>query len=731
MPIDLNAPAGVSLFFGLLITSGILLYRQIRRPGNAASPGKPDVLLGNDHGLRELFDISPTGLLVTRLSDGVVLYINPKLADLMGQPAESFVGRPAPDFYAHTADREQLVALLAKNGSVQDYELTIRRPDGELIWASFSANIHRFGDEDAIFASVIDISLRKDSESILIDATRTFRDLLQDAPTAIVISDLANGEIVFGNHHAAGVLGLSQDELIGRSTRSFYASTEEHDGLLATLRAGERIQDVETEFRDASGNMLWIRQSARLTDFEGRPAVISIWNDITDSRLGDQKIRDSERNHRLALEAAPFPLIIASATDHSLLLLNRRALPALRITSDTPLDHLIADDFLDASVRAEISEMLAGGEEITDREALIRPRSGPRYWALASSRRIDFEGDPAFILSFTDISEHKRIERDIADSRTTLRSMINASPIWMAMFDRSGYYQLVNQPFENLFGKVASSIEGRHYSEIMGQEMTALHAPLINRCIEGEVVDFEAPLETGHGGSSALPTHVHGKYSPVIAKDGMVSGGVLAMIDITERHKAEEKLKAQFDEINRLHQRLQEQVVRDPLTGLFNRRYLDETLDRELARARREGYPIGVIMLDIDHFKRLNDTYGHQAGDEVLKALSKLFTEGMREGDIPCRYGGEEFTLVLPNASASIARERAEEWRLRFSELVTRFGRFDLKSTISLGIAAYPEHGKTRDELIHSADAALYASKHAGRNQSTIFTPDIDAAQDK
>ena len=723
---DLNAPAAAVVLAAALVAGAYLFYRNSQlQTAIGQRANRDEVARLAEQRLQEMFDISPTGLLVTRLSDGQVLYVNPKLAALIGGTPQELVGRPAPNYYAHQTDREQLVSLLAKNGSVQDYELAIRRPDGERIWASFSANIHRYGGEEAIFASIIDISLRKDSESILIDATRTFRDLLESAPTAIIIAESASSQIIFANLHAANLLGLAQDELIGRAAQSLYRRPEQRQELVDALQQGKIIQDVELEFQRFDGQPLWMRVSARLTPYEGRQAVISTWEDITDRRQTEQRLRTSEKNHRLALEAAPFPLFIASAADHSLLLINRRAVQALFIGDQHKLDDALADDFMDAAVRAEVTQMLSGGEEITDREALVRPRTGARFWALVSARKIDFEGQPAFIFSFTDISEHKRNEREIAESRTTLRSMINASPIWMAMFDRSGYYLLVNRPFEVLIGRSAAKIEGRHYTEVLPAPLATRHATLINRCIEGEVVEFEGALDSEEFNplaTESVTTNVHGKYSPVIGKDGTVSGGVLAMIDITERHKAEEKLKAQFAEIHKLHQRLQEQVVRDPLTGLFNRRYLDETLDRELARARREGYPICVIMIDIDHFKRLNDTYGHQAGDEVLKALARLLTESMREGDMPCRYGGEEFTLVLPNATAPIARERAEEWRMRFEALATQFGRFELTSTISLGIAAYPEHGKTRDELIQAADEALYASKRAGRNTSRIHS---------
>ena len=163
--------------------------------------------------------------------------------------------------------------------------------------------------------------------------------------------------------------------------------------------------------------------------------------------------------------------------------------------------------------------------------------------------------------------------------------------------------------------------------------------------------------------------------------------------------------------------RLQQQAIRDGLTGLFNRRYLDETLELEIAQARRQGHPLSVVMLDLDHFKQVNDTYGHPAGDEVLKSLGALLREDSREGDILCRYGGEEFCLVFPNMPLAAAMARVDLWRQKFSARVIRFGDFSMQVTFSAGVASYPEHGAHRDELIERADAALYRAKHLGRNR--------------
>jgi diguanylate cyclase (GGDEF)-like protein len=171
----------------------------------------------------------------------------------------------------------------------------------------------------------------------------------------------------------------------------------------------------------------------------------------------------------------------------------------------------------------------------------------------------------------------------------------------------------------------------------------------------------------------------------------------------------------------KLRERLRDQSIRDALTGLFNRRYLEETLDRELRRAERDLQPVGVLMLDIDHFKRFNDSFGHGAGDEVLRALGHLLMSHVRVEDIACRYGGEEFTVVLPGCSLETAVTRAEVLREQARDLqVYHAGQALGGITVSVGVAAFPLHGSTEAAVVRAADEALYQAKQAGRNRTSI-----------
>ena len=170
---------------------------------------------------------------------------------------------------------------------------------------------------------------------------------------------------------------------------------------------------------------------------------------------------------------------------------------------------------------------------------------------------------------------------------------------------------------------------------------------------------------------------------------------------------------------------LQEQAIRDALTGLYNRRYLDDTLERELARALRERQPVSFVMLDIDHFKGINDTFGHKEGDAVLQKLATLLLSHTRVDDIVCRYGGEEFLIALPNVNAEIAFQVAERWRRSFLGLTMPLAPVEIKFTLSGGISEFPIDGDTKEELISTADKALYRAKQAGRNRVVIWQKEM------
>jgi len=225
--------------------------------------------------------------------------------------------------------------------------------------------------------------------------------------------------------------------------------------------------------------------------------------------------------------------------------------------------------------------------------------------------------------------------------------------------------------------------------------------------------------------------HIEGRRADTACLPMMAQGQAIGVLHVAQLRGADLKAQPRWESVARLaptvaehvalslanfqlRQSLRIQSVRDPLTGLFNRRYLDESLDRELARAARTHRALAVVMLDVDHFKEYNDAFGHATGDAVLGALGSLLHDELRGGDIACRFGGEEFTLVLPEATLEDAVRKAH--LLREAARALKIPPASRSITLSLGVAEFPEDGETAPSLLRAADLALYAAKEAGRD---------------
>jgi diguanylate cyclase (GGDEF)-like protein len=182
------------------------------------------------------------------------------------------------------------------------------------------------------------------------------------------------------------------------------------------------------------------------------------------------------------------------------------------------------------------------------------------------------------------------------------------------------------------------------------------------------------------------------------------------------REKLSDANKALLETNKELHQI----SITDGLTGLLNRKHTLELLGKEISRSRRYGHPISALMLDIDYFKNVNDTYGHQTGDVVMRRLADLFCKVVRENDLVGRYGGEEFLILLPDSDAQSGARTAERIRKKIEELEIETNRENISVTVSIGVSSYPKYGKDADAIISAADTALYRAKSNGRNQVIV-----------
>jgi len=238
---------------------------------------------------------------------------------------------------------------------------------------------------------------------------------------------------------------------------------------------------------------------------------------------------------------------------------------------------------------------------------------------------------------------------------------------------------------------------------------------------EKDDVNIEFVMEgTEHRNIGLTMTVLHDKRS-------QPGGKLIILRDITHVKSIEAALREsnnnllqKLQEIEALQIELKNEAIHDPLTGLYNRRFLEETLNRELVQADRSHQPLSLAMIDLDYFKNINDRYGHNVGDLFLIALGEMLSKQLRGGDAACRFGGEEFVVVMPGAPLELAAQRVNEFRQAFGAMKITAGHHILSATFSAGVAGYPLHGKDDKSLFEASDRALYAAKDAGRNRVIV-----------
>lgn len=290
----------------------------------------------------------------------------------------------------------------------------------------------------------------------------------------------------------------------------------------------------------------------------------------------------------------------------------------------------------------------------------------------------------------------------------------------------------VNPPALKTWGRGSlEELKGKTTDEIFGIGATAHYLPLVNKITSEQIaysfIDYFPNLDK-HFRFTSIPL---GDYfittgiditDLVKERDSLYTDKITLELIVTERtnqlQKTVSDLQKALDESDKLREELRREAIRDHLTGLFNRKFMEEFIEREIKRATRSNENFGVIIFDIDYFKNINDTYGHQVGDVALKKIGKTLLNTIRRCDIACRYGGDEFLLVLPETSLKDTILTAEKIRLAVKELSWAINEIQLSISISLGVAEFPRHGSLMTELIQQADTALYKAKTTGRNRA-------------
>jgi diguanylate cyclase (GGDEF)-like protein/PAS domain S-box-containing protein len=593
-----------------------------------------------------------------------------------------------------------------------------------------------------------------------------YRGVLERIPAITYIAGFGeSGAWEYVSPQIERMLGFTTDEWL-RDPDLWYRQIHPDDRARALEdEANSKMsgEPLSSEYRmfTLDGRTIWVRDEAVLVrDAEGNPLH---WQgfmvDITDRKQTEDALQESEARYRGLFDHVPVGLYRSSPSGE--LLDGNRALA--QILGYPSRDALLAakatDIYLDPSDRERWQAVAEGEGLVRDFELQVRRGDGSVIWVRDSGRAVrdrderilHFEG------ALQDITLRKQAEWEARQANQQLSSWVNE------LERRNREMSMINEMADMLqscpTAEEAHTVMAHWAEQLFSGQSGALYVISPSRNLVEPVAVWSDPalgeavfapgscwaLRTGRphvvkdpgsrltclhlsspprGASLCIPMMAQGEALGILhlqldPQQVTMAEGPAQAIDSAKQLAVTvaEHLALALANL-KLRETLRTQSIRDPLTKLFNRRYMEESLERELSRAERRSQTVGVVMLDLDHFSRFNNAFGHQAGDMLLQAFGELVHSRIRAEDIACRYGGEEFTLIMPEAPMEVLVRRADELRQAVRELRLDFRGQSLGTvTVSAGVAAYPSHGRTADSLINAADVAMYRAKAEGRDR--------------
>ena len=441
-----------------------------------------------------------------------------------------------------------------------------------------------------------------------------------------------------------------------------------------------------------------------------KPTYEELEKRIQKLEQSDKKARESEERYKLAFQTSPDAINISRASDGMFINVNHGFTKIMGYKQDDVIGKtsLSLNVWENPEDRDRLINSLAEAGYVDNMKARFICKDGQIVVGLISAHLMQINGEDFILSIIRDITQFKNAQKALRESEEGLRAILSATPDPIAIYSNQGETKYLNPAFVELFGWSLDELEGKRIPFVPDDQKQITSEKLKELLSSGKKVQFETKRLTKKGRSIDVI------ISASCMKDinGKISKLVVILKDITEQKQIRNEMRL-------LNIKLEHKATHDPLTGAPNRRAILNRLSNELARAKRGNLKLSIGLCDIDHFKHVNDKYGHLVGDDVLCSFVKIIQKTLRPYDLIGRYGGEEFLLVIPDlpGSTGLAEEKIYE-RVRAitanHKMATRSG--EITITISIGITS-KRGDETEDAMIARADAALYRAKENGRNQ--------------
>ncbi|MGB8992111.1 MAG: PAS domain S-box protein [Desulfobaccales bacterium] len=607
-------------------------------------------------------------LVVVLDPQGRIVRFNRACEAISGYSFPEVEGKPVWDLFTPPEDVEEVKRVFSTllidqmPGEHENYWISRDGPHHLIAWSNTAVRDAE-GHVTHIIGTGIDVTDRRRAEQDLKQAKEYLENVLDNSADSIGIVD-RQGTVIKWNKASADVFGYSAAELTGKSAFELYADKTELEEMLARLRRDGSVHRHEIHMKKKDGSIALFALSINLLYDQDHAIIGSVC-----------VARDRSEIKR---------------TLHDLAALNEQLQNEIAERKEVETALQAANNNLKEIIRQF---------EQRNREITLLNEMGDLLQACLTCQEA-YEGIAHFAAS-------------LFPEESGALFILNASKTFMesvAAWEQPEIGETVFSPDECWALR-------RGEIHAVDSQQPGLICPHLTKVPIADHMCIPLIAQGEIMGLILLQNRVCALDSPAPLREQLIeSRQRLALTLARQISLALANLK--------LRDSLRAQALRDPLTGLYNRRYMEETLDREILRVQRRNQALALIMVDLDNLKPINDSLGHEAGDQVIKALGRFLKTQVRREDVACRYGGDEFTLIMPEASLEIACQRAELVRQGISRLRVVYGDRSLGPiTASFGVATFPDHGIRGEDLVRAADAALYHAKQQGRNQLGIALP--------
>jgi diguanylate cyclase (GGDEF)-like protein/PAS domain S-box-containing protein len=692
---------------------------------------------------RETFEQAAVGIVHTSF-DGEFLRCNARFAEIVGYPLEEIRGMT---FQQITGPEDLAGSLgplnklpLAKTGVAILEKRTIRR-DGSLVWVKITFSTQRDAAGRALhyIAVVEDIDARKKAEDRLATAQEAleqsearYRTAFQTSLDGIEISHLGDGRYIDANKAFLDIVGYERAEVMGRTSReiNLWVNVDDRERLVDILRRNASFRDVNVRYRKKNGQLIWVLLSGSVVEIKGVFCILTVVRDVSEAKAAEERLaaaqkaqRTSEARYRTAFQTSPNAVAISRLDDGMHFDVNGAFLDATGYDRDEIIGRTARELGIwdDSGDREKVVGALLR-DSVFRGEIRFRKKNGEILWGVMSASLFEHEGVSCILSVTQDITDTKAAAERLAKAQAAL---ISSEERYRTAFQTSLDAVNINRLDDGMYiecNKAFLEIMGYERHEVIGQTSLQLNVWADQR-------DRRTMIEILRQNSSLRDLEARFRKKNGDLMWGLMSAstfeldGVPCILSVTRDIT---NAKAAAEEIRNL-------AFYDPLTGLPNRRLLLDQLQHVLTAGAHDGRMHALLLIDLDHFKTLNDTLGHQAGDLLLQEVARRLAKCVLENDTVARLVGDEFVVMLENLSET-AEDAAKQARMCAEKVLAAIaqpyliGVHECRGTASIGITIFAEGSDGPDEVLQQADIAMDQAKADGSNTVRFFSPALQTA---